>query len=588
MIVLGLSFDYHDSAAALIRDGQVIAAAQEERFSRKKNDPRFPKHAIDFCLEQAGIRAADLDRVIFYEKPFVKFDRIVKATLARYPESRNYFRNALRSWSIKKKFLALPRIIEHLGIPFWKVRSVSHHDAHAGAAFFCSPFNEATILTIDGVGEYETMSIAVGRGGRIRKIASMSLPHSIGLFYSAFTAFLGFEVNEGEYKVMGMAGFGKPVHAERLLSWFSFRSDGTFRLKQDYFNFLTPEELSYTPRLVEELGPPREAESLFNVSGDPDNTAVQMSRHYADIAASVQKVTEEVILRLCKTAVEQTGIQNLCMAGGVAMNSLANGRVKHELGLPLFVHPAAGDSGSAIGAALFYTYRHRPGTIRTPMTHGLWGREYSDQEIAQSVKETYMRYTQTFASDEEICDVAARLLHQGSVIGWVQGRFEWGPRALGARSILANPVLPGMQAIVNEKIKFREPFRPFAPSVLEERASEYFEIGRIDSPSDPEHFMLAICPVRADKRSIVPSITHVDGTARVQLVKRIEQPIFYGMIEKFAAYSGVPMVMNTSFNLRGEPIVNTPKNAIKTFEWSGMDYLVLGRTLVAKNPIPIL
>ncbi len=587
MYILGLSFDYHDAAAALIHDGKVLAAAEEERFSRKKHDASLPKLAAQFCLDEAGITSSELDRVVFYENPFLKLDRILHASLSGYPKSLSYFNTTIRSWIRKSKIDVRTRIAEELGVPRSHVTSLTHHDTHAAAAFFCSPFDEATIVTLDGVGEYDCTTISHGQGNGFRRLQSVAFPHSIGLFYSALTAFLGFEVNEGEYKVMGMGGFGKPAMLDEFLNLFELHENGTYAIRQDCFNFLCPETVPYTPELVRWLGPPRKPETRLCLdgahTGDDEVLDAKQSQHYTDIAASVQKCTEEVILHVVSKAVAQTGISNVCLAGGVALNSLANGRIKRELGCRLYVHPAAGDSGGAIGAALLSYYKMHPQAERKPLKTVYLGRAHDEAEILKAFQESYTRRYRKFADEDELVRVTAKHIADGAVVGWHQGRFEWGPRALGCRSILANPMRPDMKAIVNEKIKFREPFRPFAPAVLEERAHEFFEIGEIDSQFDPEYFMISVCDVCEDKKHLVPATTHVDGTARVQMVSAQSNPLYYKLIAAFGELTGVPVILNTSFNLRGEPIVNSPLDAIRTFEWSDMDYLIVGGYIVEKE-----
>ena len=589
MKILGLSFDYHDSAAAIVLDGKVIAAAQEERFSRKKHDSSYPEQAISFCLEAARTKRKDIDVVVFYEKPLLKFARIINATLLNNPNSIEYLDRTFKSWLMDRKFEVKDRIIDDLRVPNEKIHFIEHHQAHAGSAFFCSPFDKSTIVTIDGVGEYETFTVSVGEAQKIEKLYSCNLPNSIGLFYSAFTAFLGFKVNGGEYKVMGMAGFGKPVYADLLRKLIDLKPDGLFEIKQDCFNFSYSENLPYNEKLVELLGEPRIPESSFDI-GNPSapfepGSVQEMSRHYADIAASVQLVTEESISHLVKTAVKNTAIQDVSMAGGVALNSTANGRLQRELAGHLYVHPAAGDSGAAIGAALYYGHClanvPRTGTLENVYL----GKAYSDTDIEETLRREHITTYEKFYNNNDLINRVAEKLSEGAIVGWFQGRFEWGPRALGARSILADPTRADMQSIVNEKIKFREPFRPFAPAVLVERAKEYFDVPEPYSLACPEHFMSTISYVLKNKRSIIPAVTHVDGTARVQLVQKKTNPLFYDLINTFEKIKGVPVILNTSFNLRGEPIVNSPWDALKTFSFSGMDYVVLNKFIVKKEKI---
>ena len=586
MNLLGLSFDYHDSAAAIIADGVVVAAAQEERFSRKKNDQSFPKLAIEFCLKEAGIEAKNIDHVVFYERPLLKFDRIIWASLKSGTKGLSYLNETLKSWINKDKFSALERIATELDISQSKVSSVSHHESHAASAFYCSPFDEATVVTLDGVGEYETASVSIGQGNKLKKLYSVKLPESIGLLYSAFTAYLGFRVNSGEYKVMGMAAFGEPNYKDKIKPILSWDSVGRFKLKQKYFDFLTPEKFPFTEELIKLFGPPREPESEFRVDKLDENKEdplVKQCKHYADIAASLQSCTEDFILEFVSRAKNRTSIDNICMAGGVALNSLANGKLQRDLGFPFYIQPAAGDSGCALGAALYYWYNEL-GKKRTDCLKSAYlGRTYTDEETEKAIKASPFRKVLKAKNDDELVNEVADRLASGKVIGWAQGRFEWGPRALGARSIIADPTRAEMKQVVNEKIKFREPFRPFAPSALEDRAHEFFDLPNIHSEVCPEHFMLSVCPVRKEAQNKLPAITHIDGSARVQLVRKDTNPIYYKLIEAFGKRSGVPVVLNTSFNLRGEPIVSSPADAIKTFSWCDMDSVIIGSYIIDKD-----
>jgi len=591
MKILGLSFDYHDSAAALIVDGRVVAACQEERFSRNKHDASFPHRSIAACLEFAGLDRKALDLVAFYEQPLQKFDRIIygfQQGSARQGARRfrDTVSDSFKSWIRQGKFDVRRRIAEGVGIGEDRIRLFGHHQSHAASAFFCSPFNEATVITLDGVGEYETASVSLGRGLSLQPISSVRYPDSIGLFYSAMTAFLGFEVNEGEYKVMGMAGFGEAAYLDRIQRLIAFSGDG-FRLDQRYFSFLMPDDLPFTPELVALLGPPRQPEAPFFV-GDrarpPANATEAESRHYADIAASVQRVTEELILSFVEAAVARTGVRRVAMAGGVALNSLANGRLQRELGIDLYVQPAAGDSGGALGAAL-QAFAEATGSRPEPLRSAYLGSRYSREEAQAALTSAGVDTFTCFTNTDELLEEAARLLAGGAVIGWMQDRFEWGPRALGARSILASPLLPDMQRTINEKIKFREPFRPFAPAVVAERAEEFFDLTPEAGGGQlrPETFMLSVCSVRPEARPRIPAVTHVDGTARVQLVHADSESRFRKLLEKFGKRTGVPVLLNTSFNRRGEPIVASPADAIRTFSWSGLDYLIMDDILVRKE-----
>lgn len=585
MNILGVSFDYHEAAAALVQDGKVVAAALEERFTRKKNDPRLPENAIRFCCDFAGLDYSDLDYVVFYEQTLLRFDRILRASFFDSRHRKDYFWPAMDSWLSRGKFFPEQRLAKFLGIPASKIKSVKHHQAHSASAFYCSPFERATVITIDGVGEYETATISKATGGKIECLRTNRIPHSLGLFYSAVTAFLGFRVNEDEYKVMGMAGYGEPLFYQALRDMFDLRPDGTFAIDQQYFDFLHPVNIPYTSRLVDLLGAPREPESpfLLGAARGSDEEAERKSKHYANIAASAQAVAEDVILHMVNCAIKQTNIQDVCLAGGVALNSLANGKIRNANRGRLYVQPAAGDAGGALGAALYWNFCMLGGKHREPMESAYLGKCYQSSEIESALRESFTTKYEFVPDEDDLCRRVAALLKEGAVIGWLHGRSEFGPRALGARSILANPLIADMQAIVNKSIKFREAFRPFAPAVPEEDGVRLFEIAEITSKMDPEYFMLSICKVREEFRAKLPSITHVDGTARVQLVNPRTNPRFHKLLKVFGSLAGLPVLLNTSFNLRGEPIVETPLNAIRTFEWSGMDYLVLENYLIGKE-----
>lgn len=579
MKVLGLSFDYHDAAAALICNGSVIAAAQEERFSRIKHDASFPEKSIDFCLESSGILPSQLDAVIHYENPFLKFNRILKTT------SPDILRNVFPSWAKKGKFEVKNRIYQYLNIPKEKIFLSNHHESHAAAAYYCSPFNKATVITLDGAGEFETMTISIGEGPHLNKIHSAELPNSLGLLYSAFTAFLGFEVNEGEYKVMGMSAFGKPNFYEQVKSLVKFDKEGVFRLEQDCFDFFNSTTVPYTRKLESIFGDARPEESRFDVgilNAKPENRLQERSRHYADIASSLQKVTEEIILEIVEFGIAKTGIKNVCLAGGVALNSLANGKIQKRVDNNLYIHPAAGDAGSSLGAALSYYYRQKGMKKTISLDNPYLGRDYRDDEVLASLRTENIKFYKKYDKEDDLLKFVSHQIAQGKVIGWSQGRFEWGPRALGARSILANPTLRDMQLIVNEKIKFREPFRPFAPSVLEEKAQEYFCLSPPKFVEAPEFFMLSVADVKENKKKCIPAVTHVDGTARLQLVRKETNPRYYRLIQEFEKISGVPILLNTSFNLKGEPVVASPLDALKTFLWCDMDFVIINDFVIGK------
>ena len=592
MHILGISCYYHDAAAALLRDGQLVAAAEEERFSRIKHDFGFPKTAVQFCLETAGIRGQDLDYVVFFEKPFRKFDRILMSVLQTYPQSWKVFRESMITWIIDKLWVG-STIESTLGVDKDKVLFCEHHLSHAASSFLCSPFDEAAILTVDGVGEWVTSTWGVGRGNQIKLSKQTEFPHSIGLLYSAFTAFLGFEVNEGEYKVMGMAPYGQPRYVDKVWKVVRQSPDGSFTLDMDYFSFHRSTERTFNHRFEELFGEPRPPRMLFYTKGsgfptyfgDPPadfEKATEQNQYYADIAASIQRVTEELLLGMTRSIQLQTGLKKLCIAGGVGLNSVANSRILHETPFEeIFVQPAAGDGGGALGAAL-WAYNCLLGKPRSfRMEHAYWGKGYGDDEIRTFLTEQNISHHYV-PDDNKLLDATVERLRSGKVVGWYQGRFEWGPRALGHRSIIADPGNPHMKDIVNAKIKFREPYRPFAPSVLAEQAENYFELPRALCHY-PARFMLYVVPVKPEKRSVLPAITHVDGTGRLQTVFREQSPRYYSLIDRFGQATGLPVLLNTSFNLKGEPIVTTPANAFHTYSTSEMDTLVLSNFIVDKN-----
>ena len=594
MHVLGISCYFHDAAAAILRDGELIAAAEEERFTRVKHDFGFPSRAIRFCLDQAGVEGRALDYVAFFEKPFVKFDRILQAAFAEVPRSGGLFRQAITAWLLDKLWVK-NRIRDALGIAADRILFVEHHQSHAASAFFCSPFDEAAILTVDGVGEWATATLGRGRDRQLEITHEIRFPHSLGLLYSAFTAFLGFEVNEGEYKVMGMAPYGRPTFVDEVRTLIEVSADGSFSLNLDYFSFQHSTTRTYSDKFISLFGAPRPPDSLFftessgfpSYFGDrPSNAAdlANINQRYADIAASIQQVTEETLVTMARAACERAGSTTLCMAGGVALNSVANGRIVREAGVTdLFIQPAAGDSGAALGAAL-YVHHHVLGHPRRfVMEHAAWGEAHSMDAIRAAAASASFR-AEEHDDEDRLLDRTAELLAAGRVIGWHQGRFEWGPRALGQRSILADPRRADMKDIVNVKIKFREPYRPFAPSVLNERADDYFETGGA-ARQMPARFMLLVEPVRPEARQLIPAVTHVDNSARLQTVVASASPRYYRLVDRFDRAVGVPVLLNTSFNLRGEPIVNTPAEAISTFARSSLDALVLDRLILYKDGV---
>lgn len=592
MFVLGISCYFHDAAAALLSDGQLVAAAEEERFTRKKHDYEFPEHAIEFCLRTAKIRAEDLDYVVFFEKPFLKFERLFLTSLQTFPKSWRVFQDAMVTW-LGDKLWIRHLIQKKLGLRPERILFSEHHLSHAASAFLCSPFEEAALLTVDGVGEWTTASIGVGKGNQIRLLKEIRFPHSIGLLYSAFTAFLGFEVNEGEYKVMGMAPFGEPRHVDKVRKLIHLNGDGSFELDLDYFSFHYSSTRTFNHKFETLFGDPRRSDEYFFTSktdypsyygAKPGNYSelCRANEYYADIAASIQVVVEEAVLGMAREAHRETGLTRLCMAGGVALNSVANTRILKETPFKeLYVQPAAGDGGGALGAALYGWHVVLGKPRGFVMDHAYWGEQHEMAEVKSFVDDNRIAH-QCFGSEDALMDRVVAMLADGKVTGWSQGRFEWGPRALGNRSILADPRRADMKDIVNLKIKFREPFRPFAPSVIAERAEEYFDLPN-PMRQFPARFMLYVTPVRDQHRHQLPAITHVDGTARLQTVWRDSNPRYYRLIEQFGAATGVPVLLNTSFNLRGEPIVNSPTEAYSTFMNSGMDALVIENVLIEKS-----
>lgn len=591
MYILGVSCFFHDAAAALLKDGELVAAAEEERFSRRKHDYDFPACAIRFVLEQGRITGADLDYVVFFEKPFVKFERILLTTLQTFPRSLKVFRESMLGWLIDKLWIK-SLICERVGVPPERILFSEHHLSHAASAFFCSPFMQAAVLTVDGVGEWATATMGEGKDREIRLYREIRFPHSLGLLYSAFTAFLGFDVNEGEYKVMGMAPYGTPRYVDRVWKLIELAPDGSFRLNMEYFAFHRSTTTMYSQKFVQLFGPPRDPRAKFftetsgypSYFGEPPGNFHQLARdnqRYADIAASIQAVLEEVLITMARALRQETGQPNLCIAGGVGLNSVANWRIFRETGFEdLYVQPAAGDAGGAVGAAL-YVYHTLLGKPRSfVMEHASWGKAYDDEAVRRFLEESGIRCERL--PEGQLLDRVVEAIANGAVVGWHQGRFEWGPRALGHRSILADPRRVEMKDIVNTKIKFREPYRPFAPSVLVERAGEFFDAPGVERLY-PARFMLVVPRVRDSKREMIPAVTHVDGTGRLQTVFREWNPRYHELIRRFGQATGVPVLLNTSFNVKGEPIVNTPAEAYSTFVRSGIDYLVLGNHLIRKD-----
>ncbi len=583
--VLGISAFYHDSAACLLSGDVIVAAAQEERFTRVKGDERFPVHAATYCLAEAGVTHADLDAVVFYEKPLLKFERLIETYLDVAPRGLTSFRRAAPLW-LKERLYVERDIRFGLGGYSGRILYTEHHEAHAASAYFPSPFDEAAILTIDGVGEWATATIGIGRGSELELLEELRFPDSVGLLYSAFTYHAGFRVNSGEYKLMGLAPFGTPRYVERIYSHLlKLDDDGSFLLNQKFFDYRGG--LRMTNRNFDRLfdGPPRVAEA-------------PLTQREMDLACSVQRVCEDIVLRMSTYARRQTGLDKLCMAGGVALNAVANGRLARESPFAeIWVQPAAGDAGGALGAAYCATHKYfgHPRQKRAgsdSMQGSFLGPAFTPDEIRAALERSGAQYDESSGTSAE--DTAAQLITDGGVVGWFQGRMEFGPRALGARSILADARNPDMQSRLNQKIKFREGFRPFAPSVLNERASEYFDI-RGESP-----YMTFVVPVAesrrlesrsnstglrrvGDVRSQIPAVTHLDYSARVQTVAREQNPVFHRLISAFAEKTGCPLLVNTSFNVRGEPIVATPPDAVACFARTAMDALFIGPFVLRRD-----
>ena len=569
MNILGLSFYYHDSSAALVQDGRLVAASAEERFSRKKHDSGFPELAIDFVLSKAGLTIHDVDHVVFYEKPFVKLERMLLTAMSTFPHSASVFRESMQRW-ISDKLWIKSMMSKRMGIPGAKLLFADHHMSHAASSYFTSPFEESAILTVDGAGEWSTSTMGIGRGNKIEIIKELRFPHSLGLLYSAFTAYCGFEINEGEYKLMGMHPYGKPQYVDKIYELLHVAEDGSLWHDMKYFAYHYSTNDTLTPAFETHFGRPRRDPKLQDTSLDP---------FYCDMAASIQRVTEEILLKMVRHLHELTGMKNLCLAGGVALNSVANYKVLRQGPFEnVYIHPAPGDDGGCVGAA-YWAYNHLLDQPRGPaLEHAYLGYEATDDEIRAFLEKYEIEY-EFIADDEEFFDFVAHALVDSKVCGWFRGREEWGPRALGSRSIIADPRKPEMKELLNSKIKFREAFRPFAPSVCEERANEFFEIPEAEKHF-PARFMLYVAPVREEKRSVLPAITHEDGSGRLQTVYKATNPAYHRIIERFGELTGVPVIMNTSFNLKGEPIVNAPAHAFNTFSLSGMDLLFLNNFIV--------
>ena len=597
MYLLGISAFYHDSAACLLHDGRIVAAAQEERFTRKKHDPGFPSHAIEYCLKEAGISADQIQNVVFYEKPFIKFERLLETYLAFAPRGFGSFVKAMPVWIKEKLFqktVLTKALTKSLGDEIdWRERLLfsEHHLSHAASAFYPSPFESAAVLTLDGVGEWTTTSLAVGNGSDLKVVKEIHFPHSLGLLYSAFTYYTGFRVNSGEYKVMGLAPYGEPKYADLIRdNLINVADDGSFQLDMSYFDYATG--LTMTNKKFDALfgGPPRQSES-------------ELTQREMDLAASVQVVLEEIVLKIARGIAKETGERNLCLAGGVALNCVANGiLIRQKIFDNVWIQPAAGDAGGALGAALsaWYLRGSNPRTVSgsdelDSMKGSYLGPEFSDDDIETELKACGARFERL--PDDGLIDAVAEALKNEKAVGWMQGRMEFGPRALGSRSIIADPRSPVMQKQLNLKVKYRESFRPFAPSVLREDVGEWFE------HDDDSPYMLIVADVQDDKRrqmtdeekalfgidklnvprSQIPAITHVDYSARIQTVHEDTNPRYHAVISRFKEKTGCPIVVNTSFNVRGEPIVCTPTDAFKCFMGTEMDVLAVGNCILRKE-----
>ncbi|MCX7798485.1 MAG: carbamoyltransferase [Melioribacter sp.] len=591
MYILGISAYYHDSAACVIKDGEIIAAAQEERFTRKKHDHRFPTNAINFCISYANIKVNDLSYVAFYDKPFLKFERLIETYLTFAPRGLKSFLRAMPLW-IKEKLWIKELIKNELGFE-GKIIFPEHHESHAASAFFPSPFEEAAFLTIDGVGEWTTTSYGIGQGNKIQIMADIRFPHSLGLLYSAFTYYTGFKVNSGEYKVMGLAPYGEPKYVKLIYdNLIDLKEDGSFKLNMEYFDYCTG--LTMTNKKFHKL-----------FGGEPRKPESKLTQKEMDIAASIQAVTEEVMLRMVRHIKKETNMKYLCLAGGVALNCVANGKIlKENIFEDIWIQPAAGDAGGALGAALFtwYQYLDNKRTVnnKDKQKGSYLGPEFGNGYIENFLNRNKIPYKKL--DDNDIAKVTAELIAKGNVVGWFQGRMEFGPRALGARSILGDARHAEMQKKMNLKIKFRESFRPFAPSVLEEKVSDYFELDR------PSPYMLLVASVKKERRtemteeqqklfgidklnivrSDIPAVTHVDYSARIQTVNKDDHPLYYQLLKKFEELTGCSVIVNTSFNVRGEPIVCKPEEAYICFMRTDIDYLIMSNYLLDKKEQPPL
>ena len=591
--ILGISAFYHDSAACILKDGEIIAAAQEERFTRKKHDPSYPHNAVEFVLKYANLRLSDVDQIVFFEKPFLKFERLLETYVAFAPKGFVSFSKAMPLWIKEKLFqknLLFNKLKEH-DINYKSDENIffsDHHLSHAASAFFPSPFEEAIVLTADGVGEWATTTVAIGKGNKLDIKKEIHFPHSLGLLYSAFTFYTGFKVNSGEYKLMGLAPYGNPIYEDKILQLVDIKEDGTFRLDQDYFNYAT--------------GLTMTSSKFHNLFGqEPRNPNYEkLTQFHMDIAASIQKVTEDIMINLSKSIRKEYNIKNLCLAGGVALNCVANGKIlKEKIFDNIWIQPAAGDAGGSLGAALALWHlnqgNERKININDDMKGSYLGPEFTQNQIEKELKSIGAIYESV--NYEKLINLTSEHLSNEKAIGWFQGRMEFGPRALGGRSILGDPRSEKMQRNLNLKVKYRESFRPFAPSILKEDLSNWFNLN-VESP-----YMLLVADIKSEKkiemteeqkqlfgidklnirRSEIPAVTHVDYSARIQTVNQKNNKYYYDLISKFKEITGCPVIVNTSFNVRGEPIVNTPTDAFNCFMGTELDYLVIGNCILEKN-----
>ncbi len=570
MYILGISCFFHDSSAALLKDGQVVAAIQEERLTRKKHDNSFPVGAVDYCLVSQGISIDEIDFIVFYEKPLLKFERLLYQFIETFPWGWRQFLTAMPVW-FGERLRVVKLVKKKLGYKK-NVLFVEHHQAHAASSFFCSPFDQAVILTVDGTGEWTTTAVGLGVGNKISLEKEIKFPHSLGLLYSAITAYLGFSVNNSEYKVMGLSAYGeqdknKNIFYKKLKEVIDIKDDGSFRLDMSYFKYHYAGKMP-SAKLCRLLGGP------IRQKGDSIEACHQ------DIAAALQLITEEVVFRILSDLYENYQCENVVLAGGVALNSVLNGKILSQTKFKnIWIQPNASDGGTSLGAALFVYYQVFDNKDRQPMTSAYLGPQYSDLEIKNFLNQNQIKYYE-FADKKDLVQKIAQLIFDNKVIGWFQGREEWGPRALGARSILANPLNPGMKDILNLKVKHRESFRPFAPVVCREDAKKYFELD--EALFDLAEYMLVVCPIKKEWQTKIPAVCHVDGTARLQIVRKENNLLYYDLIKEFGRISGVPILVNTSFNVNREPIVSSPEDACRCFLNTEIDYLVLENFLIKK------